>query len=901
MNIMNNREGNLAIKIPMTIGLTDQCIVALPRTLEQSRPLILNSDKVYIIQLLSDISNSESVVNEEQAVFVDGDPPTIVDITENNLIGYESLVGHDGSALSSILSRPVLIIGREWTFGSKEQSIIDPWALIVSNPLIQKVISNYHLFRANLVVRVVMNGQPFHMGRLMIGYRPFYNAQEVWEGASGYSVRHAEGVVSQLPGTGCCPLAPNKSESFEMVLPFFYDRSYLQVADYIAGTEPLGNLHFQSSTTLNTSNGQPISAFYSVFAHFEDVQLLVPIPTALSSKEMGKNKNSRKAVNNTEKKKYAKTQAKKLLSSTIAKVTEDNDEFTPDGIVSSVTSAFASAAGALKGVPFIGDFMGPAEGALNTATQFAKFFGFSKPAIATDPLYFRPLPISNLANLYGSEPTQKLTYDFKQTLTIDPSVYGISSQDDMCFNRMIEHWSLVTTFDWPTTATVGSRLFEVLVTPTLIQLSADATLRDVVHFNALGQAAYPFQYWRGSLEFLFVLSSSQYHSGRLAFTYDPDGTNHQPLVSNVQYVEYLDIQSADETNFTISMAQDIAYKEVPEPTGEFYSTLGTIYNPRFANGSLRVSVLNKLIAPVAGATVEIMMFVRGCEDFELKAPKRQFNVDGADGFFALPNALASSDMGTIQLVGSTDGEAEALREKVWFGENVVSLRALLKRYYLFGLIRALVPGSNGHFTVGLHQAAFPSLPLDYLPSFWPRGWSNTTNTGVHSSPLIMYRSCYAAFKGALRRKVIIGGHTDLSIDSAIAYRDPTNFSAGSFFPTTVGNDFASISSTGMATAALTGTSSGCKALNGAFAVTPNQQPVLEYEIPFYSDRKFLSTNWEANLAPSPETEQSSTITVQGHSNSSTQRFLTEEMYVATGEDFQFIWFLGGGTYRFLNF
>lgn len=88
---MNNREGNLEIKIPMTIGLTDQCIVALPRTLEQSRPLILNSDKIYIITLLSDIGNSESIDTEEQAVFVDGDPPTVVDIANNKLIGFESL------------------------------------------------------------------------------------------------------------------------------------------------------------------------------------------------------------------------------------------------------------------------------------------------------------------------------------------------------------------------------------------------------------------------------------------------------------------------------------------------------------------------------------------------------------------------------------------------------------------------------------------------------------------------------------------------------------------------------------------------------------------------------------------------------------------------------------------
>lgn len=898
MNIMNNREGNLEIKIPMTIGLTDQCIVALPRTLEQSRPLILNSDKIYIITLLSDIGNSESIDTEEQAVFVDGDPPTVVDMADNKLIGFESLSGHDGSELSSILSRPILIESKEWTFGTKELNIIDPWALIVSNTLVQKVISNYHLFRANLVVKVVMNGQPFHMGRLMIGYRPVYNAQEMWEGASGYSDRHAEGTVSQLPGTGCNPLAPNKSESFEMVLPFFYDRSYLQVADYIGGVEPLGNLHFQSSTFLNTSNGQPISAHYSVFAHFEDVQLLVPIPTALSGKDLG-TKNSRKAVSNTEKKiKYAKTQAKKLAASTLASVAEDNGEFKPDGIVSSVTSAFASAAGALKGVPFIGDFMGPAEGALNTATQFAKFFGFSRPAIATDPTYVRQLPMSNIANLYGSEPIQKLTYDFKQTLTIDPSVYGISSQDDMCFNRMIEHWSLVTTFDWPTTSAPGTRLFETWVTPTLTQVAGDATLRDVVHFNSLGQAAYPFQYWRGSLEFLFVLSSSQYHSGRLAFTYDPDGTNHQPLVSNVQYVEYLDIQSADETNFSISMAQDVAYKEVPAAGNEYYSPLGVIYSPIFCNGTLRVSVLNTLIAPTAGATVEIMMFVRGCKDFEFKAPKNTFVSEGADGLLVMPNGLSSSDMGTIALVGSTDEEGEALREKVWFGENVVSLRALLKRYYLFAKARALVFGDQGHHTVIFRQGAFPSPPLDYKPTFWPAGWSSTTNVGVWPSPLIMYRNCYAAFKGGLRRKVIISGQEGLELHSAIAYRTPDQF-VTTFVPTTITDDFATLSTTGLATSNL-GAGGACgDVLNGGFVVTPKHQPVIEYEVPFYSDRKFCSTNWSDNMRHSKETNQSSAIQVQLNSNINSGSFrLIEEMYVGTGEDFQFIWYLGGGTYRF---
>jgi len=602
MSNKEHGEGNLEVKIP-TVWQGQSHGFRQPLSSERSHACDPFGEEVPLLTLCSDISNSVRVDSAAQAKFVDSGEIVTNDESDSHLLGLEVLPGHQGSDLSKILSRPLIIYSGTWTYGAVVSQTLDPWSLFYANPVVQSVIQHFSLIRATMRVRVKLNGTPFHMGRMFIGYRPVFNAQSAWLGTAGYTNEMELSLVSQLPGTQQRPISPNKSESFEIVLPWFNRKLYANVQQAMAGNESLGLLKFMSPMVLSSANAVAIDAYYTVFASLENIELLVPVPIGVSSTSTGTFQKIAKAI-----------------------LTEDHSEDQPDGTISSITAAFANSMGALTKVPLIQELAIPGEAAFRNATRFAKWFGLSRPPVYTDTMYVRNQQMSHYAYTEGAETIAKLTYSPKQAITIDPSTVGLAPVDEMDLDYIKMHWSYVTQFTWLTTDAPGTSLMQVGVCPYLVNSGVRDALSDVRQFTSVAQAGVPFSYWRGGMEYLFVLAQSQYHSGRLAITYHPTGVTHFPLQSNQQYVQYCDIKDSDEFPVTVHMAQDVAYLDNPTMnTGVLFDPLGIIYNANTMNGSLQISVLNRLVAPNAAANVQILMFARGAKDLEYRAPRGDIN------------------------------------------------------------------------------------------------------------------------------------------------------------------------------------------------------------------------------------------------------------------------------------
>jgi hypothetical protein len=64
--------------------------------------------------------------------------------------------------LAGFLYRPVKIFQTEWAVGDNLYDIFDPWTLYMTHPFIIKKVQNYRYFKAELCVKVMLNGNPFY-------------------------------------------------------------------------------------------------------------------------------------------------------------------------------------------------------------------------------------------------------------------------------------------------------------------------------------------------------------------------------------------------------------------------------------------------------------------------------------------------------------------------------------------------------------------------------------------------------------------------------------------------------------------------------------------------------------------------------------------------------------------
>jgi hypothetical protein len=174
----------------------------------------------------------------------------------------------DDASLENFFSRPIKISEEEWGTGTTVSYSVDPWESYWQNKRVINRISNYKLLRANMHVKVVINGNGFHYGRLLVSYQP----QERWDTLSGVSGLIREDLVqlSQMPHIF---LDPTTSSGGSMKLPFFHYENYLD----IVGTEwsRFGKLHVRTLNELKHANGASDKVTISIFAWAEDVSFNV--------------------------------------------------------------------------------------------------------------------------------------------------------------------------------------------------------------------------------------------------------------------------------------------------------------------------------------------------------------------------------------------------------------------------------------------------------------------------------------------------------------------------------------------------------------------------------------------------------------------------------------------------
>jgi hypothetical protein len=406
----------------------------------------------------------------------------------------------------------------------------------------------------------------------------------------------------------------------------------------------------------------------------------------------------------------------------------------------------------------------------------------------------------------------------------------------------------------------------------------------------------------------FQVVSSLYHKGRLRIQFDPEEFGNKEF--NVNYTHIVDI--ADDKDFTLeygwaSERHFLKTGDVSAATDSFTIGANHPVDLERYNGQIRVLVLNELTVPNTDINndVQVNVFV-SFEDLELAQPDStniselsyHIPVTEQSGFEPQagyePQAGLQSDMemttqpSAPEQTVSKDTTAKEIDTSdptfhVFFGEVITSLTQMLKRY---NYVESYVLNDSAANVENYMSKVSSSIPPFY-------GFSAT---GVHqtlagndfnytnNTYLNWVMPAFTCWRGSIRRKILYdhanaaGANTSMyahllpeDVDYAIARTELTpnasNSTYNDFYRSLYDNSF-----------------------NGA-AITPtNEQPFLEIEIPFYTNRRFFN-------ARSIDNERSNTpstyyrVVAYSEAPFDGHRPVINE-FIAAGEDFSLSYFVG---------
>lgn len=714
-----------------------------------------------------------------------------------------ALTVHDDVSLDQFFARPIPIYTATWTPGSTFTSAsFNPWSLFLANQRVVNKMSNYRNFSGKMHVKFLVNGNSFYYGRLMASYAPLW----YFDIATSTTLASTSSLIMNSQRLKIF-LDPCESQGGEMELPFMWYNDMCNLS--IGNHQYLGIISVEELVALKHANGATSPMTITAFAWMSDVKLSAP-----TSQDM------------------------------YGIVPQSGDEF-GDTPISNMASSVANVAGKLSSAPMIGPYMKATSLAAGGMAAVAKMFGYSRPSDLTLSMPVRPRPLGELATTDMADPCVKLSVDSKQELSVDPRIVGGSSHDELDLKSIAMRETWVTSFVWATSALNDALLQNIRVSP-IFRRTTTGPLGSLCTVPACTFAAMPFKYWRGTMRYRFQIVASNFHKGRLKFSWDPLWAN-AVSETNVQYSKIVDISAERDFVIDVSWGYPKTWLAVAD-----ISTIGTgnvIGATRYgteittANGVLSVHVLNELTTPNSAVNndITINVFMSMCDDAEFAAPSNiiatlspaDSSVQPQSGDFIIPQ----SDVETEQLDTNNAPEQTESTEEfvscnpssspvdlVYMGEHINSFRQLMKRYNVDYHYASITPG--------LFSVTTTDFPMKYgYTPYGIRGTSPNKYDTCNTTMLRYLAMAFLAYRGGVRRKYIMQSNTTTPQFSSMSITRNT-LNGTTVAPTTTTLTITSATTLSDAARVLP---TGCE---GMAWTTTRQNQVVEAEIPFYRDVRF---------------------------------------------------------------
>jgi hypothetical protein len=835
----------------------------------------------------------------QNVTFQDYSPGTVIS-TPSVMDSLRSEVTTNDLDLNNFFSRPVLIDRVSIPPGSPEGLVnsFDPWSLFFNNKRVINRISNFKLLRAKLHIRVLVNGSPFHFGRTIMCYTPLPNVDDVGRLLYADIINN-----SQKPHMY---INPTTSQGGEMELPFIWHANAINIP---AGEwDQLGSMDMYNLTTIRSVNGSTSPVDVSILAWATDVVLSCPthanpIGIIPQSAEIGSDEYSNKTF-------------------------------------SVRASNLATMAMKVSQAPVIGPYARATSMAASAMSAIAALFGYSRP-VELERTLIVPKTISPMATSNSKDDAVKLSLDSKQEITVDPRAFGLNSTDEMEISHIAGRESYLTSFEWApgNSPAPGELLWNCVVDPCIHKITSGGASPNLPKINmpAVCFAALPFQFWRGSMIFRFQICCSAMHKGRLRIVYDPelevswnDPTELSPEY-NLGYSTVVDIAETQDFEVTVGWGQDTTYREHAqfETATTMYSTSPVAYDSSFniyGNGVLGVYIVNSVTSPSTDVSpISVLVSVRAGPDFEVAAPTskvlqrmryRTWNdvptppgallaeedkddVEPQSNEIEAPIGAVSggeanteeggTHLDTLALTGDLTGPANM----VHFGESIRSFRTLLKRYTHAEML--LPPGvilNPQNLGVIIQR---PSMPLE--PGFSSKSDPSSTVTTIVQTkpylygwltPLRYITSGFVGWRGGIRWKVALGGCCD-------TYNGPVTVTRyDNCVPETRTKVFTPDNTSSYYSAFNVFFDESNTGDDGALIADTTIEPIIGFEVPYYSQYRFNYGRQLAGYTPANSTKFAPCFKVSYNllRQTSGLPLRNVNMYAAIAEDFSLGMFIG---------
>jgi len=820
--------------------------------------------------------NRESLETQNQNVrFSDQTPQWdyTVDSMPDSTFGIADTNDAD---LGNFFSRPIKTQSFTWATDDRIFQKFNPWEDFFQNKRVINRITNFNLMRCKLKVRIMLNGNGFHYGRAIASYTPLHNLDSFTKDR----VFFIEDIVaaSQRPHIY---LDPTTSQGGTLTIPFFWYKNALKIPDM--EWKEMGEVIIHGMQKLKHANGATDRVTVSVFVWAEDVSLSIP-----TANEPG------------------------------ALVPQMGEIFTPQvqdeygtGPISRPAGIVAKAAGALSKIPVIGMYARATEMAASAVSNVASLFGYSRPIELADITPYKPTLIGNLANTNMHDTSNKLTLDVKQELTIDPRVMGLGSTDEMSIKSISQRESWLTSFSWNVSDSTETLLWTSEVSPVLWNERTTGGGTTEIHMPACCFATLPFRQWRGTMKFRFQIVASAYHKGRMKITFDPSYPLSNEYNTNYTYI----IDLAKERDFTVEIGwgseKGLLDHRQPgiDPIPYRESPLGA--DPgNYANGIVSAYVVNDLTVPnsTANNNIEVNVFVSTGNDFEVFGPSAD-NIENLTWFVPQMGEVFSPQMAETTAMSQPDSdmtkrEDEPMKEEpsttlaatlsdqdntacVYYGDPVTSFRQCLKRYNYH---TSICPFQfiNKHCVLDVRNSDFPYY-RGYAPGAVHRTTVPTAQTPYNYCKMTLLNYVTPAFsgrRGGLRWKYFRVGFLAEDTHSLIVARDSDPASGYEQVQTVLidqndGSSYERVRQLEMLSP---------HGWDGAYATSTRHNPVVEAEIPFYTNYRFFPAKMADMTSDAGDFRHYHRIWSDVRATDSYASCII--CYVSVGEDFNLGFFTG---------
>lgn len=440
-------------------------------------------------------------------------------------------------------------------------------------------MAGYALCRGTAVIRMTINAEPFHQGRVLLSVLPMAN-----KFSSTYREMRQASLTSltQLPNVEL----DFRDTSAELRVPYvtpvqWYDPYHPVNFDW-------GSLSIDMLAPFATGSGSP-NCSYTVWLSFEDMQFSMPVVP-----QSGIRPNRR--------------------STRVKKIGSHETDNMQKGPISKALDGVAAVSETLQGVPLLSSFAAPVSWASRIASTLASAFGYSKPNNDTIANFYAHRAYRGFANAEGATHAEPLSLVARPEIQVLPGFAG-TDMDEMSFNYLKTIPAYVDSFAWNATDSTDSLVYSVALGPTNISnittlVTAGGTYNAEYAPPAFHLAEY-FRYYRGSIRMHLKIVKTEFHSGRLQICYTPNtlgGSNFSPLTTaDAQFSlrEIVDIRERSEI-----------IVEMPYLCNSNYLDVSSYM------GLLDIRVLNELRAPTtASQSVTVLVYYSGGDDYELAGPR----------------------------------------------------------------------------------------------------------------------------------------------------------------------------------------------------------------------------------------------------------------------------------------